>query len=185
MPGCGGRGSHRAQHYSRIRVPRPGAAVIAFADVAQRLGCITDGFIARIHAGNIRAGHKKFPYRYSARVTVERTPRTLSSPPSAWIWRLTISSSEMSSRVEADAAADRARRQILRCIRIVDSYCCMVVSDLGGRGVTCRGVGNCERSHPPPSASTSATADVISCTWRLFRTCASARTVVWAMSTSI
>ncbi len=59
MPGRGGRGAHCSQHYSRIPVPLPGAAVIAFADVAQRLGSITDGFIVRIHAGNISAGHNE------------------------------------------------------------------------------------------------------------------------------
>src|SRR5580693_6783895 len=38
------------------------------------------------------------------------------------------------------------------------SYCWIAVSDLGGFSVTCFGVGNCERSHPPPRASTNATA---------------------------
>jgi hypothetical protein len=50
---------------------------------------------------------------------------------------------------------------IPRCARkdrALRSYCWMLVSVFAGFCVTCCGVGSCERSHPPPRASTRATA---------------------------
>src|SRR5580658_11153805 len=44
------------------------------------------------------------------------------------------------------------------------AYCSIAVSDLAGFCVTWCVSGNCERSHPPPRASTRATAEVICCT---------------------
>src|SRR5580698_284847 len=52
----------------------------------------------------------------------------------------------------------------LSTIVLFPSYCWIVVSALSGFCVTCRGLGSCERSHPPPNDSTNATADVISST---------------------
>jgi hypothetical protein len=43
------------------------------------------------------------------------------------------------------------------------SYCWRVVSAFVGFCATCCVLGNCERSHPPPRACTSAMAEVIRC----------------------
>src|SRR5260370_14140968 len=51
------------------------------------------------------------------------------------------------------------------------NYFCIVVSVLSSFFETSAGVGSCDRSQPPPSASISVTEAVISCTCRLASVC--------------